>query len=130
MGNAVTIISWVYFIRNARPLAHQKDNLYRTPWRRCRMNVKDVMKKTALIGLGIACITREKAERLARDLEKRGELSAKDKKKMLDKVMKQSKTHTAKLEKLMRSEVGKALKATGKAAVKELKMIKKELRKR
>ena len=94
------------------------------------MNVKDVMKKTALIGLGIACITREKVEKFACELEKRGELSAKDKKKMLDKVMKQSRKHTAKLEKLMKSEVGKAIKATGNAAVSELKMIKRELGRR
>ena len=47
----------------------------------------DILKKTYLFGLGLASLTREKAEEIVDDLVKRGEVAEKDRSKVLDDVL-------------------------------------------
>ncbi len=68
----------------------------------------DYMKKMILLGYGIAALTREKAEQLAEELVKKGEISEEDSKAFVKDVLKRSETQRNELEKKIEEEVNKA----------------------
>lgn len=94
------------------------------------MDVSELLKKSALLGLGIASLTKEKAEKIAKDLEKRGTLSSKDARRFARKLMEESKTQSGKLQKMVQSEVEKTLHMMGVATRKELEQLRRELKKK
>ncbi len=58
----------------------------------------ELLKKTILIGAGIASITKDKLEELTRDLVRRGELSEKEGRDLVQDLLKKSKEAKKELE--------------------------------
>lgn len=71
----------------------------------------DLIKKTMLTGIGLAAITKDKAEELAKELIKKGELSEKEGKELVDELLKKSeqagKDLDTKIEGLVQKALGK-----------------------
>jgi len=67
--------------------------------------MKDLLKKTILIGAGLASITKDKIEEIANDLVKKGELTEKEGRDLIDDLFNKSKEARkdleAKIEKLV-----------------------------
>ncbi|HEK86000.1 MAG: phasin family protein [Candidatus Saccharicenans sp.] len=61
--------------------------------------MSELIKKTILAGLGLISLTREKAEELAKDLIKRGELAQTEEAKFVKDLMAQAEKNKAELEK-------------------------------
>ena len=52
--------------------------------------MKDIIKKTVLFGLGIGAITKEKADKFVKEMQKKGYLDAKEGRKMVNEMIKES----------------------------------------
>jgi len=68
------------------------------------------MKKGLYTGLGLALITKEKAEELAKELVTKGELSEKEGKSFIEEILKKSEEAKQELEKKTETLINKALK--------------------
>ena len=75
------------------------------------MQTKDLVKKSALIGLGALSITKEKIEKLVKHMEKQGHVSEKEGRILVKQLLRQSKKHVSKMQKVIEKEVDRALKA-------------------
>ncbi len=69
----------------------------------------DFLKKTYLFGLGLASLTREKAEELVDDMIKRGEVAEKDRSKVLEDMLTRVQEEQEKLFKTVRDYVKKVV---------------------
>ena len=58
----------------------------------------DLVKKMLLIGVGLASMTREKLEEIASDLVKKGELTEKEGRELIDEMMAKSKDAKTEME--------------------------------
>ncbi|MBC7361183.1 MAG: phasin family protein [Candidatus Aminicenantes bacterium] len=65
----------------------------------------DIIKKTILAGLGLISLTREKAEEIAKDLIKRGELAETEEAKFVKDLLEQAEKSKAELEKKLEKTV-------------------------
>ncbi len=76
----------------------------------------DLIKKTILTGVGLAVMTRDKIEELAKELTEKGKLSEKEGKKLIDELLSKSeqarKDLETKLEDMVRRALGKVDVAT------------------
>lgn len=70
------------------------------------------MKKGLYTGLGLALITKEKAEELAKELVTKGELSEKEGKSFIEEILKKSEEAKQELEKKTETLINQALKKT------------------
>lgn len=70
----------------------------------------EYLKKIGLLGIGIAALTREKAEEIVDELVKKGELSSDEGKELVKDLLKKSEDQRKDLAKRIDSEVKKALK--------------------
>lgn len=70
----------------------------------------DFIKKTMLVGAGLAAMTREKIEGMVDELVKKGELSEKEGKEMVDELVKKSKSVKKDLEKKVEKIVADTVK--------------------
>lgn len=59
----------------------------------------DLIKKTMYLGVGLACMTKEKVEEISRELIKKGELSATEGKEFIDDLTQKSEEARKALEK-------------------------------
>jgi polyhydroxyalkanoate synthesis regulator phasin len=87
----------------------------------------DSMKKAMYLGLGALSLTKEKAEALADDLVKRGEMKAKDREKMVEQLLKEGKTQKGVVEEKVSALVQKTMGEMGLPTRKEFKSIVKRL---
>jgi len=71
--------------------------------------MSDLIKKTILVGLGALVLTREKAEKLAKDLVKRGELAKTEEAKFVKDLMKKAEKGRVEAEKRIEKIVEKTL---------------------
>ncbi|MBU1974733.1 MAG: hypothetical protein KKH52_05045, partial [Nanoarchaeota archaeon] len=71
----------------------------------------DLMKKGVLIGVGLAAYAQEHAEKLAKELMKKGKVSHAEGKKMVMKIKKEAEKHGKKVSKMAETEVKRILKA-------------------
>ena len=71
--------------------------------------MSDLIKKTILVGLGALVLTREKAEKLAKDLVKRGELAKTEEAKFVKDLMKKAEKSRVEAEKRIEKIVEKTL---------------------
>ena len=71
--------------------------------------MSDLVRKTILAGLGVLALTREKAEKLAKDLVKRGELAKTEEVKFVKDLMKQVEKGRVETEKRIEKIVEKTL---------------------
>jgi len=89
----------------------------------------DLLKKTMLTGLGLAGLTKDKIEKLARELAKKGKLSEEEGKKLVDDISKKSekarKDLEAQIEKVVKNTMKKMNLATREDILKLTERIKK-----
>ena len=88
----------------------------------------DLIKKTMLAGVGLAAMTKDKVEELAKDLTEKGELSEKEAKKLLDDLLKRSKRAQKDLDKKMENVVMKVLKKMDVATKKDIARLDKKIK--
>jgi polyhydroxyalkanoate synthesis regulator phasin len=75
-----------------------------------RKTMSDIIKYAVDIGLGLAFLTKEKIEALAKELSERGDLQKKDVKKYIEDLSKKSEDAKKKVEKSMEKAVKTSLK--------------------
>ncbi len=83
----------------------------------------DLLKKSFLTGVGLLAVTTEKAEALAKELVKHGELKAEESKAFVDSLLKEADKEREEFSEKVSLEVQKALGSMGlvsKAEVEEL----------
>ena len=71
--------------------------------------MKDLLHKILYTGIGLAALTEEKAQELAADLEKRGEVSGEEGKKLAQDLIAKAKKHSQELRETIGDEVNKVL---------------------
>jgi polyhydroxyalkanoate synthesis regulator phasin len=87
----------------------------------------DIVKKAMLAGIGIALKTKEDLEAFVKELVKKGELSEKEGKKLLDEFLKKYDETKKKLEERVEKKVKEVLKKSDVATRDELKELKNEI---
>ena len=99
--------------------------------------MKDLIKRSLLLGLGAASATKEKVDKVVRQLVKKRAITQKDGKWLADKVLKEISKHRKRLEELSKSDrlmksakalENKLVKRGRKAAKNILRKAEKELR--
>lgn len=87
----------------------------------------DFIKKTMLVGAGLAAVTREKIEEIIGELVKKGELSEKEGKEMVDELVEKSKKVKKDLDKKVEKIVSDTLKKLNIPTREELTELKKKI---
>jgi polyhydroxyalkanoate synthesis regulator phasin len=88
----------------------------------------DLIKKSMLTGIGLALKTWDEVEDMAKELQKRGEMSETEGRNFLEEVQKRYEETQEKLEKRVEKTVRDFLKKTHIVTTDELKELKKEIR--
>ena len=88
----------------------------------------DLIKKTMLTGVGLAAMTREKVEELAKELIEKGKLSEKEGKELVDDMVKRSEKAKKDLDNNMENMVTKILKKMDVATKKDIARLEKKIR--
>ena len=88
----------------------------------------DLIKKTMLTGVGLAAVTKEKVEELAKDLTEKGELSEREGKKLLDDLLKRSKQAKEDLDEKIENVVMKVLKKMDVATKNDIARLDKKIK--
>ena len=95
--------------------------------------MSEVLKKTYLTGLGVVSLTYEKAEKLARDLIKKGELAKEKQEEFISTLVEKAKQNTSQIEKIVKEKIdeltekGKPLNDKQDELIKELSKKAKKL---
>jgi polyhydroxyalkanoate synthesis regulator phasin len=89
----------------------------------------ELLKKGFYTGLGLALVTKEKAEELAKELVKKGELSEKEGKGFVEEILKKSKEAEKEFEKKAETLVNNAIKKIDVPSKKEFIAITQRLAK-
>ena len=80
----------------------------------------ELIKKTMLAGVGLAAVTKDKVEELARELTEKGEMSEKEGKELIDELLKKSEQARKDLETKMEDTVRKVLEKMAVATKKDI----------
>ena len=91
--------------------------------------MSDIIKKILLAGLGVATLTREKAEDIIEDLIKKGELTRKEKQGFLDDLLKATEKRKDEARNFVKEEVQKVLKSLNIPTGDEINALEKRLKK-
>jgi len=89
--------------------------------------MSDLIKNIILLGLGVISLTKEKAENLAKDLIKRGELSETEEAKFVKELMEKSKKTSDEIEEKIEKTVENTLKKLNIPTRKDIDEIKEKL---
>jgi len=87
----------------------------------------DYMRKIGLLGLGIAALTKEKAEEIIEELVEKGELSEAEGSALAKDLLKKSETQRSALEKKIEAEVKKAAGKLNLATKDDIKRLEKKI---
>ena len=85
--------------------------------------MKETMKKMFILGVGVAVLTKDKAEKVVKDMVKQGQLSKKEGEKLVDTIIKESSKHKKNVEIVVREETTRVIKKIGPATRRELKRL-------
>ncbi|MBW2610495.1 MAG: phasin family protein [Deltaproteobacteria bacterium] len=88
----------------------------------------DLIKKTILTGVGLAAMTRDKFEELAKELTERGEISEKEGKELVDDLLEKSKQARKDLETKVEDIVHKVLEKIDVATKKDIAGLEKKIK--
>jgi polyhydroxyalkanoate synthesis regulator phasin len=88
----------------------------------------DLMKKGMLAGIGLALKTWDEVEKMAKEVQEKGEMSEAEGRKFLDEIQQKYEEAQGKLEKRVEQTVKEFLKKTQIVTSDELKELKKEIR--
>lgn len=83
----------------------------------------DLIKKTMLTGIGLAAMTKDKVEGLAKELIEKGELSEKEGKELVDELLKKSEQAGKELESKIEGLVQEALGKMDLASKKDISQL-------
>src|SRR3989338_7545192 len=89
--------------------------------------MKDLLRKSMLLGIGAASLTRKKAEKVARELVRKGAVSSREGETLVKKVLSETKKQQAKMRKTGEAEAKKALKKMGIISIDEARKLKKRV---
>jgi polyhydroxyalkanoate synthesis regulator phasin len=89
--------------------------------------MNESLRKMALLGMGIAALTREKAEQLADELVKKGEITEDESSEFIKDLMKRSEQQKNELEKKIEIEMKKAAGRLNLASKDDLKKLEKKI---
>jgi len=87
----------------------------------------DLVKRWLLIGLGLAALTKEKAEEIVLDLVQRGEMSREEGKSLIDNVLRRTDAGKHEVRDRLHAEVRRFLKGTGIAARDDIENLRAEI---
>ena len=88
----------------------------------------DLIKKTMLTGVGLAAMTRDKVEELARELIEKGEMTEKEGKELVDEFMKKSEQAKKDLETKVEGIVEKVLGKMNLATKEDIRRLEEKIR--
>jgi len=88
----------------------------------------DIIKKTMLTGVGLAAMTRDKVEELAKGLIEMGDMSEEEGKDLIAELQKKSKQAREDLETKVKDMVQKALKKTDVATKRDIARLEKKIK--
>lgn len=80
----------------------------------------ELIKKTMLTGIGLAAITKDKVEELAKELTEKGDISEKEGEELVDELLKKSEQTRKDLETKIEDMVSKVLKKMDLATKKDI----------
>jgi polyhydroxyalkanoate synthesis regulator phasin len=89
----------------------------------------DIIKKVMLTGVGLAAMTKDKVEELAKELAEKGKLSEKEGKKLVDDLLKKSEKAKKDLEKDIEKVVKNTMKKMNLVSAEELSDLRKRIKK-
>jgi len=89
----------------------------------------DLIKKTLLTGVGLAAMTKDKIEELAKELTEKGKLTEKEGKELVDDLLKKSEKAKKDLEKDIEKVVKNTMKKMNIASGEELSNLTKRVKK-
>lgn len=90
--------------------------------------MKGIIRKSFLLGIGAASLTRKKAQKVVRALAKKGSLKASDTNKIVSAILKDANSYRKRLEAAGEAEVKKQLKNVGFRSLEEAKFLKSKAR--
>ncbi|MBW2003699.1 MAG: polyhydroxyalkanoate synthesis regulator [Deltaproteobacteria bacterium] len=88
----------------------------------------DLIKKTILTGVGLAAMTKDKVEELAKELTEKGEMTEKEGRELVDELMKKSEQAKKDLETKVENIVEKVLGKMNLASKEDISKIEKRLK--
>lgn len=88
----------------------------------------DIIKKAMLTGVGLAAMTREKIEEMAKELTEKGEMTEKEGRELVDELVKKSEKAKKDLETKMEGIVEKVLGKMHLATKEDISKIEKRLK--
>ncbi len=88
----------------------------------------DLIKKTILTGVGLAAMTKDKIDELAKELAEKGKMSEKEGKELLDDLLKKSEQSRKDLETKVEDMVRRVLKKMDVATKKDIERLEKKLK--
>lgn len=89
--------------------------------------MKEYIRKMGLLGLGIAVLTKEKAEEIANDLVKKGEINREEGKVLAKDIVTQAEKQSKELTKRIDDHIKKALKKVDFASKDDIKRLEKKI---
>lgn len=88
----------------------------------------ELVKKTLLTGVGIAVLSKEKIEELAKDLAEKGKLSEEEGRALVDDLLKRSEESRAELQEQIEEKVQAVLEKMDLAKKSEVEALRKEVK--
>ena len=92
--------------------------------------MKELIKKSVLFGLGLGALTKEKADKFAKEMQKKGYMNAKEGKKLVKDLVSESAKTQKKIQSMVDANVKKALKLMPLATKKDLAALEKKLKRK
>ena len=89
----------------------------------------DIIKKTLMIGVGLAAVSKDKIETLAKTLAKKGNISEKEGKKLVDDMLKRAETAKNDLNEKVEEMVKNAVRKMDIATKEDLGSLKQQIKK-
>lgn len=87
----------------------------------------ELIKKAMLAGVGLAAVTKDKVEELARELTEKGEMSEKEGKELIDELLKKSEQARKDLETKVEDTVRKVLEKMAVATKEDIDSLSKRI---
>jgi len=89
--------------------------------------IQSLIKNGLLIGLGTAALTKEKAEKIVKDMTKDQKIDSTEGKKFVNELLAQSKKQGQKLQAMVGKEVQRAMEKTGVVTKKDIQALEKKI---
>lgn len=90
--------------------------------------MKNIIKKSILIGMGAISITREKAEKFARELEEKGEVTSEEARQFADELVQKGEQERISFKDTVKREVDSLLHTAGMVTKKEFDQLESRVR--